>query len=96
MLNYNGKKFKPVSNTQNGETTAETVFEYRQNDNILSSEYSGGKIVIGYLIGKVDRLGIIDMRYQHINTDNEIMTGICQSTPEILPNGKMRLHEKWR
>jgi len=24
------------------------------------------------------------------------MTGICTSTPEILPDGKIRLHEKWR
>ena len=24
------------------------------------------------------------------------MTGICQSTPELLPNGKLRLHEAWQ
>lgn len=95
MLNYNGKKFKPVSNSQNGETSAETVFEYRQDDNILSSDYSGGKIVSGHLVGLVDDFGNIDMRYHHINAEGEIMTGVCKSTPEIIPNGKIRLHEKW-
>jgi len=24
------------------------------------------------------------------------MTGICKSKPEILPNGKIRLHERWQ
>ena len=24
------------------------------------------------------------------------MTGICKSVPEILPNGKLRLHEAWQ
>ena len=37
-----------------------------------------------------------DMRYQHLNTAGELMTGVCISTPEILPDGGIRLHEKWR
>ena len=43
-MNYNNKKFKPVSNTDNGETSEDTIFEYRQRDNILTSTYSGGQI----------------------------------------------------
>jgi hypothetical protein len=35
------------------------------------------------------------MSYHQVNYNGELMTGICQSTPEILPNGKIRLHEKW-
>jgi hypothetical protein len=27
---------------------------------------------------------------------NELMTGMFISTPEILENGKIRLHEKWK
>jgi len=42
----------------------------------------------------VDVAGKLDMRYQHVNNQNQLMTGICTSTPEILPNGKIRLHEK--
>jgi hypothetical protein len=96
MINYHNKRFKPVSNTINGDTTSETVFEYYQKGNILTSEYAGGRISSGHLLGNVDELGNIDMRYHHINSEGEIMTGICKSTPEILPNGKIRLHEKWQ
>lgn len=95
-MNYNKKQFKVNSNSQNGDTSVETIFEYFQKGNVLSSEYSGGKIVLGQLIGIVDELGQIEMHYHHINTDGEIMTGVCFSKPEILANGKVRLHEKWR
>jgi len=49
-MNYNNKKFRPLSNTKNGETSSETVFNYKQVGNILTSEYSGGNIKHGHLI----------------------------------------------
>jgi hypothetical protein len=94
-MNYNNKIFRPISNTENGETSNETIFKYRQIGNILTSEYSGGKIKSGHLIGLVDENGNIDMRYHQVNHTGEIMTGICKSIPEILENGKIRLHESW-
>ena len=94
-INYNNKKFRPVSNTDNGETSNETLFLYEQVGNILTSEYSGGKIKYGHLIGLVDMDGNIDMRYHQVNEKGELMTGICISKPEILNNGKIRLHESW-
>lgn len=94
-INYNNKKFRPVSNTDNGETSNETLFLYKQVGNILTSEYSGGKIKYGHLIGLVDMDGNIDMRYHQVNEKGELMTGICISKPEILNNGKIRLHENW-
>ena len=96
MIDYNGKIFKPIVNTDNGETSHETVFLYKQVGNILTSEYSGGKIKKGHLIGLVDDNGNIDMRYHQVNNNGEIMTGICKSNPEILENGKIRLHESWQ
>lgn len=94
-MNYNNKKFRPVQNTENGETSSETIFHYKQEGNILQSTYSGGKIKTGHLIALVDKKGNIDMRYHQINTKGELMTGVCHSTPEILPNGKILLHESW-
>ena len=64
MIDYNGKIFRPISNTENGETTAETVFHYQQSGNILTSDYSGGKILKGHLIGLVDENGVIEEVHQ--------------------------------
>jgi hypothetical protein len=35
------------------------------------------------------------MHYQQVNDQDELMIEICISTPEILENGKIRLHENW-
>jgi len=96
MINYNDKIFRPVVNSENGETSNDTVFIYKQIGNILTSEYSGGKIINGHLIGLVDENGEIEMRYHQVNQKGELMTGICNSKPEILENGKIRLHETWQ
>jgi hypothetical protein len=94
-MNYNNKSFKPISNSENGETSDETVFHYQQRGNIVTAAYLGGKIKQGHLIGLVDEQGNIDMRYHQVNDKDELMTGDCKSTPEILENGKIRLHETW-
>lgn len=96
MINYNNKKFTAISNTENGETSSETIFHYKQIGNILTSEYAGGRIKKGHLIGLVDEEGNIDLRYHQINENNEIMTGTCVSAPQVLENGKIRLHESWQ
>lgn len=95
MINYHQKHFRPVSNTDNGETSEATVFHYQQNGSILTATYSGGKIQAGHLMGLVDEKGNIDMRYHQVNDKGELMTGICRSVPEILPDGKILLHESW-
>lgn len=61
----------------------------------MTADYSGGIIKKGHLIGLVDENGNIDMRYHQVNQNDEMMTGICQSKPEIMENGKIRLYERW-
>lgn len=95
-MNYHDKKFRPILNTPNGETSEETIFHYKQDGNMLTCTYSGGQIKTGQLIALVDSEGNIDMRYHQINNKGELMTGVCQSTPEILSDGKIRLHESWQ
>ncbi len=48
---------------------------------------------MGHLMGIVEENGIITMSYHQVIYSHEIMTGICRSVPEILPNGKIRLPE---
>jgi hypothetical protein len=95
-MNYNNKIFRPVQNSENGETTEETIFVYKQTGNILTSEYKGGQIVNGHLIGLVGKNGDIEMRYHQVNEKGELMTGICHSKPELNQNGKIRLYENWK
>lgn len=95
-IDYNGKVFRTLENTSNGETSAATRFFYQQEGNILTATYAGGVIRKGHLLGIVQENGVIEMRYHQINNQGELLTGECTSVPEILPNGKIRLHETWR
>lgn len=95
-MNYHNKKFRPIENSDNGETSSETIFEYQQSGKILTSEYHGGDIVKGHLIGLVAEDGTIEMRYHQVNKKGELMTGICNSKPELTAAGQIRLHENWK
>jgi hypothetical protein len=95
-INYDSRTFASTQNSETGEVGPYTVFHYHQNGNVVWAEYSGGEIVHGHLIAVCDDDGVLDMRYHHVNREGELMTGICISTPEILPDGRIRLHEKWQ
>lgn len=95
-INYDQRRFVSVCNTGNGDVGAETLFHYHQRDDLVWAEYSGGAIVFGTLIARVDEAGRLDMRYHHLNTAGELMVGQCCSTPERLSDGRLRLHEKWQ
>lgn len=95
-ITYDKRVFKSISNSETGEVSGETVFHYHQKDNLVWAEYHGGRIVFGQIIGKVLADNSLEFCYQHLNEFDELMTGKCASVPEILPNGKIRLHENWQ
>jgi hypothetical protein len=95
-INYNGRKFVSIENTENGEVSSQTIFEYKQEGKIISATYSGGEIIQGILIGIVLEDGSLEFRYNHVNSKDEIRGGKCVSTPNILPDGRIRLNERWQ
>lgn len=95
-INYHNKKFRSSQNSPNGEVDNSTLFHYSQQGNIVTGTYSGNQILGGQLIATADDTGILNMRYQHLNKDGHFKYGHCTSTPEMLPNGKIRMHEKWK
>lgn len=95
-IDYNNRRFRSVSNSESGEVGAETLFHYHQKDDFVWATYEGGSIVFGSLIAKVLENDSLEMRYQHLNRQGELMTGVCKSAPEILPDGRIRLYETWQ
>lgn len=95
-INYDGKVFSSVGNSGNDEVSSETVFHYHQKADLVWAEYAGGAIIFGSLIAKADHAGNLDARYQHLNKNGKLMTGICRSEPEITTENKIRLREKWQ
>ena len=93
---YDGKKFVPKENTENGEADDNTIFEYHQNGKLLWADYAGGEVVKGHLVGNVSEDGSLDFYYHHSNVRGEIRAGKCHSVPGILENGKIELSEEWQ
>lgn len=96
MINFDNRTFRAVKNSENGDASEETIFEYQQAGDLVSATYSGGPVEFGHLIGLVEEDGVIDIRYHHLNTMGQMMTGVCRSTPEILEDGRIRLLESWQ
>lgn len=95
-FNLEGKVFRSVSNTDNGEVDADTRFHYRQAGDIVTADYRGGGIKVGHLIARVLAGGQLDMRYHHLNDKGDFMLGTCLSTPDRLPDGRLRFKEQWQ
>jgi hypothetical protein len=95
-IDYNERFFAPVSNTGGGEVGPSTLFHYRQAGGVVWATYEGGDVRFGTLIATADEDGRLDMRYSHVNRRGELMTGRCESTPEALADGRLRLHERWQ
>lgn len=96
MIDYNDKRFKAVHNSDNRDVTSDMTFHYKQTGDIVTCTYDGRSVTKGHLIAIVRSDGSLDIRYHHIKRNGEIMIGICRSTPEMMGNGKLRLHEKWK
>jgi hypothetical protein len=96
MIDYNNRVFKPVSTSDNGEVDSETLFVYKQKEGVVTCEYRGANIRYGHLLAIVSASGQLNMTYHQVNIKNEIVTGLCKSVPELLPNGKIRLKEEWQ
>ncbi|WP_077919512.1 n-acetylglutamate synthase [Spirosoma sp. 209] len=96
MINYHNRRFRSVSNSPTGEVSGETVFQYFQQDDLVWATYQGGSIRFGTLTGLVGPDGSLRFTYQHVNNQNELMTGHCKSTPDQLPDGRLRLSERWQ
>jgi hypothetical protein len=94
--NLDGRIFRSVTNTPNGEAGPGTLFYYRQRGDVVSAEYSSETIVSGHLLARVLENGELEMRYHHLNNKGEFMVGKCVSTPEVLPDGRLKFKESWQ
>jgi len=68
---------------------ADPAFQHYQNERLLTQQEID-------LIARWVEENLLEMRYQHLSTDNEFKTGRCLSRPEQLSDGRLRMHEEWQ
>ncbi|WP_240956517.1 hypothetical protein [Micromonospora sp. HNM0581] len=92
-INYHGRQFRPIAD---GSGEHSRVATYYQDGDLLWGEFTGGHARRGTLTGRCQPDGSIDFAYCMVLDDGRIVVGECHSTPEILPDGRIVLHETWR
>lgn len=94
MFNFNNKKFGLIQNSENGQVNLDTVFEYKQDNNLVTADYYGGTIKYGKIIADLqdDKL---HMLYQCLTTDNELKAGKAEAQISLTDEGKMKLTLNW-
>ncbi|MCB2230462.1 n-acetylglutamate synthase [bacterium] len=94
-FDFNRRRFRGIENYDDGDLTGEVLFTYHQDGKFVWGEFSGGRVARGNLVARMREDGVIDMLWQYVNIDANLVGGICLSKPEVLPDGRYRVHESW-
>jgi len=95
-VSFDKRQLISAANTANADCSPGTRFLYRQHGARVWATYEGERVQFGSLVAVGDREGRLDMRYHHVDIAGHFRTGKCQATPEVLPGGRLRLHEEWQ
>ena len=93
-FNFNNKRFALIQNSDSGQVNSETVFEYKQEGNLVTADYFGGTIRYGKIIAVLKDDELI-MLYQCLTTDNELKAGKAIAKISVTDIGKMTLYLNW-
>ncbi|RZT16778.1 hypothetical protein EV649_4311 [Kribbella sp. VKM Ac-2569] len=93
MIDYDGRRFSPAGHHAEGNDV--TVASYRQRGDLLWADFSGGRVRRGALTGVCRPDDTLEFSYTMVLADGALVAGHCESTPELLPDGRIRLHERW-
>ena len=89
-----GRRFRSTTDVPGGEVGRDTTFSYRERDGVVHATFEGGTVVKGFLVG-VRSGDSIRFRYCQLNRDGGTNSGRCLSRIEVLPDGRLRLYERW-
>jgi hypothetical protein len=93
-VSIHDKRFVTTDNPH-GVSGSDTVFHYWVDGSAITGTYSGGRIRTGHLVGQVMSAETIEMLFQCLTTDGELLAG--QSRGEVTEDaaGRARLEFEW-
>jgi hypothetical protein len=90
----NNRRFTVADNAQ-GLSGAGTVFHYQVEGDAVSGTYQGGRIRIGHQVGRVTGADTIELLFQCLTTDGEILAGWSRGTVGVDRAGRTTLTFVW-
>ena len=94
-MNYDGRRFSS-SATETAAGGRTPVGHYHQAGDVVWAEFSGGAVRSGRLVGSCGPDGVIEAAYVQLLDGGDLAAGRMTSVPHLLPDGRVRLEERWR
>jgi hypothetical protein len=87
-----------IKTAENGVVNHETIFLFSQENDVVSAEYAGGKIRLGFLVGKLTPENQLTFSYCQMQTDGTLDNGVSTCELSKNENGKITLteHFEWK
>jgi hypothetical protein len=92
LPSLDGVRMRAVDAESEGLISSETLFTFADSDALVSAHYAGGRIALGYLIGR-RHTGRIDFHYVQADRSGLIDTGRSTCDVTVLATGRIRLVE---
>ena len=95
-ITLNEIRMRVVRTAEIGVVNAETLFTFKQSGSIVSAEYAGGKVQMGYLIGVISS-DILRFRYVQLDKEGRLDGGTSNCEISRTESGRIRLveHFEW-
>ena len=88
------RRFAVASNTH-GLSGTGTVFHYLVDGDAISSTYQGGRIRTGTQVGRVTGADTIELLFQCLTLDGELLSGWSRGTVTVDTSGRTSLSFVW-
>ena len=95
MVNFDNKKFRLLDNSSEGKVDSETIFYYKQKNELVTADYFGGSIIFGKIIAQ--HIGdTLHMLYNCYTTSKELKAGKAQAHISKSKEDKILLTLNWQ
>lgn len=97
-ISLDGIKMNVVKTAENGVVNQDTIFTFSQKEDVVSAVYQGGKIVKGFLVGKLSPNNELDFSYCQMQLDGKLDNGVSHCQLSRNEKGKITLteHFEWK
>lgn len=92
----NGVSMRTASVSDTSEVSGDTVFVFKQIEDVFSASYRGGAIIDGYLIGRLQPDGALEFRYVQADTHGNLDAGVSKGSLSRLADGRLRITENFQ
>lgn len=94
-MNLSNKNFELVENSD-GHASAKTIMKFSEQINPFIGTYTGPNNVYGQVIVRTSKDSLIEMLYQSLTTEDELVAGKAIITLSENESGKLLMQLNWQ